>query len=180
MDGASFFQTALDSAIIEFDERLDFEVGHRLNKANIRLGVIETITAGYVTQRLSVASPHSVGFGLMCPDTRSVIQWCSVKASTIREYGLGSMQVAEEMLHNVAKRQNCEGYLVVTGHWGPPADSSMKDGKGIVHIVLNIRGHKKTKTFPVTGSLKNFPVQATQSVLLVCKEWLDRVELLKG
>lgn len=126
---------------------LEEQVVSLLQKKNFHISFAESCTGGMCSARLvSVASASAVfDAGVVTYANEAKIKYLGVNSETIERYGVVSEPVAGEMAEGVAKAQNAEVGVGVSGIAGPTGGTATKP-VGMVCFGFYVDGELTTMT----------------------------------
>lgn len=126
---------------------LEEQVVSLLQKKNFHISFAESCTGGLCSARLvSVASASAVfDAGVVTYANEAKIKYLGVKPETIESYGVVSEPVAGQMAEGVAKAQNAEVGVGVSGIAGPSGGTVTKP-VGMVCFGFYVDGELTTVT----------------------------------
>jgi nicotinamide-nucleotide amidase len=171
-EGQPFFQSVLDSSLLEFDRTLDSDVARQLIHLNVKVSVAETLTRGLLSVRLARVAEQFFDSGVICTTPQAAIRLCGVQPSTLRQHGFASIQTAQELAMGFQKRTQTNLCIALTGNWTKSPQGN-EGHRGVVNMAFLLGQREKIKTFPLQGHASTFPEHAVQSVLVTLKNWLQ-------
>ena len=128
-------------------QTLEEQVVSLLQKKNFHISFAESCTGGLCSARLvSVASASAVfDAGVVTYANEAKIKYLGVKPETIENYGVVSESVAGQMAEGVAKAQNAQVGVGVSGIAGPTGGTATKP-VGMVCFGFYVDGEVTTVT----------------------------------
>jgi len=125
----------------EGEEELFAKVGALLQEKNLKLGVAESCTGGYLASCITDVSGASRYFdrAFITYSNEAKTESLAVDPSIIEKYGAVSEQVASAMAKGVLQKSNADFALALTGVAGPTGGTKSKP-VGTVFIALASKG----------------------------------------
>lgn len=168
------FQELLDSQSIHFDSRLDMEVAKLLRESGLQLAVVESITGGMLSQRLTALAGSSVYFlgGLVTYHTKLKIKLAGVSPVTVREKTVVSEEVALEMVQGLKRMTQADICISTTGVAGPENEVFSSEMTGRIYIGFMIEKFEKVKQFYFSGNREMIRQQTVSAALAYLRQYL--------
>lgn len=155
-------ETTLEMAVIQL-----------LTDRKEKVAVAESITGGWVGQRLTSVSGSGEAFlgGFITYDLDVKEAYLGVNAKTLKEHGPVSEQTAHEMAASVREMLKATYGVSLTGNAGPTADV---DGKpvGLVYIGLAGPNGVEVREHKLRGAREDIRQRSTQLALVQLREAL--------
>ncbi len=169
---ASVFQTELDYSVLHFDRQLDQEVANLLRSGDHSLIVVESMTGGMLSERITRQTGSSEYFlgGVIAYSPLLKVQLSGVSPATLRQYGAVSQEVALEMVRGGKKWAKSTCGVSVTGFAGPSGLENSSVGLVFVGVVVN--GKEKVTRFMLSGNRQSIRSQAVQAALVLLRQLL--------
>jgi nicotinamide-nucleotide amidase len=169
------FQEALDSASLDFESKLDFEIAKLLNATGLSLAVGETLTGGMLGQRIHrlPGSPAFFRGGVICDHPIAKIQVCGVAPATIKKYGPISKEVALEIAEGLKKRFASDLSIGVSGIADTEISTGSENKIGKVYIGFVLENQTKVKEFQFTGTKETIQNRTIVAALGILRQWLE-------
>ena len=145
---------------------LEEQVFELLKRCNITLTTAESATGGMIASRLINVSGISEFFteGYVTYSDAAKVKMIGVDADIIREYGVVSREVAENMAFCAAKTANTDAALSVTGVAGPSGGTKACP-VGTVYIGCFYKGKVQVEHHIFEGDRQSVRLQATECAL---------------
>ena len=169
------FKQILDneSDIVNVDYNSDLAV--LLKSNNITIAVIESVTGGGIARKL-IEVPGSSNYflgGVIAYDSKLKIKYGLVNPKTIRENGLVSAAVTEEMANGIKKMTQADITIASNGIAGPRNENYSKIKDGTVFLSWNIHDKIiKTKRFNIEGARNEVIDKTVFTALSMCLLYL--------
>ncbi len=159
---------------IESKSKSEKRAAHLLRKKNKTISVAESCTGGLISNRLTNVPGSSSYFetGFITYSNQSKIDLLDVNASTIKEKGAVSLEVAEQMANGVRNKRNTDIGLASTGIAGPGGGTEEKP-VGTVFIGISTIQKSKVKKFDFSGNRSDVKNQTSEKALLSLIELLE-------
>lgn len=167
------FQQVLDAASVDFEKKLDNELGLLLAKSEMTLAVVEGITGGDLSRRLASLGKGWDGFlgSMICPSTRSLVNLANIDAAFLQEKGIIHQDVAIKLSRDMQKKLHADSVIAIIGRSiNDPMDYQAK--RAVIFMATCFNGDEKIKIFQVEGNDMKIKENATQTALMALKQWL--------
>lgn len=167
----SLFQNEFDSARISLDEKLNFDIATLLQKANVKVSIAESITAGHILARLS-SLPNQDNFlygGIVCSQPMSFMTLCGLTPALFAEHSTNPKYLAELMAVKLYEQTKSAVCISSTGFIEKKQQES-KSAKLFLGFLINKQ--LKIKSLEITGSRSVIYRHATQATLAFLRHLL--------
>ena len=167
----SLFQNEFDSARISLDEKLNFDIATLLQKANVKVSIAESITAGHILSRFSSLpnQSHVLYGGVVCCHPLSFMTFCGLSPALFAEHSLNHKYLAELMANKLYEQTKTMVCISTTGFIEKKQNES-KSAKLYLGFLINKQF--KIKALEVTGSQSTIYKNAAQATLAFLKHLL--------
>lgn len=155
------------------DETLEQAVIKLLVERTRNLAVAESITGGWLGQRLTTVPGSSSAFlgGVIVYDLEAKESLLGIDMDRLKQFGPVSEEVAKEMSAKVRERLNTTYGLSITGNAGPTSDSDSKP-VGQVFIGLASPTGTEVREHRLRGARDDIRQRCTQLALVQLREAL--------
>lgn len=172
------FQNLLDSSTLNFESKLDHEVARLLKDSGLTLTVVESITGGMLSQRITTLPGSSTFFlgGIIAYHNQIKVKLAGVSPVTIKTKSVVSEDVALEMVRGLKKLTQSDLCISTTGIAGPETTLYSESMTGKVYIGFIFEEIEKVKFFQFTGTRDMIRRQTTASALMYLKQYLMNKE----
>lgn len=146
-------------------------LGQSLLEKNLKLGLAESCTGGYIGHTITqvVGSTQYFMGGIVCYNEEVKTGILGVSSSTIEKHGVVSEQTAIEMARGALKVLGCDCALSVTGLLGPAMDTD-EVPLGTVWMAIVDKDNVKTKDFLFQyDRLRNKDLALQMGMLMIWK-----------
>ncbi len=132
---------------------------------NIKLGVAESCTGGYISKVITDIPGSSKFFvgGIISYSNEVKVKILGVKSKTLRAYGAVSYETAKEMVKGVRRILKTDISVAVTGIAGPTGGSIEKP-VGTVYIGIDIKGGTNVYKYHFKGVRDSVRKQSVKKV----------------
>ena len=149
----------LKDYIISYDDAtLEEILLKELQERNYTISTAESCTGGGLASKITSISGASANFmgSIVAYDNSVKINMLSVDEDTIKEYGVVSTQVVEQMAKGVAEKMKTDCAIATSGIAGPTGGSKQKP-IGTIAIGLYCKGQTRSLlvTIPATSRARN-------------------------
>ncbi len=155
------------------DETLEQAVIKLLVERTRNLAVAESITGGWLGQRLTTVPGSSSAFlgGVIVYDLEAKESLLGIDMDRLKQFGPVSEEVAKEMSAKVRERLNTTYGLSITGNAGPTSDS---DSKPVGQVFIGLAGPTGTEVreHRLRGARDDIRQRCTQLALVQLREAL--------
>jgi nicotinamide mononucleotide (NMN) deamidase PncC len=164
------FQNVLDHAMIQLDSELNTRVLALLSTYQLRISIAETISIGALTQRFAIldVDNHYIQAGFICPNAVSLIEYCQVPASLLRD--LGTSDLAKAMAQGLQKKSKSTICIATSGSL--KRDTKHDVYEAHVHFGFCIQGVTKLKSMTFTGGTQTIYAHMGQAALKTLEGFL--------
>ncbi len=169
------FQEILTNESEAIVEDYNIKLASFLKSNKLTIAVIESLTGGGIGRKL-VEIPGSSSYflgGIIAYDSKLKIKYGMVQPKTIRENGLVSAVVTEEMAAGLKKITQADITIATNGIAGPRNENYSKIKDGTVFLSWNIHDKiKKTKRFNIEGTRNEVIDKTVFTALSMCLIYL--------
>ena len=149
------------------------ELADKLSGKNLKLGVAESCTGGFLSNTITNLPGASEFFKLSVVSYSKEVKKSvlGVRSSTLKKHGMVSEETAVAMLEGVMKLGHADVALSVTGVAGP--EQMENKDVGLVFIAAAVREHVESQGFKFSGNREEIKRQASLEALRFLKRALD-------
>ena len=175
IDESLEFEKTYEEQSRSVGEDYNAELASLLRSKQLKIAVIESVTGGGIARKL-VETPGSSSYflgGTIAYDSKLKIQYGLVKPKTIRENGLISAAVTEEMAAGIKKMTQADITIASNGIAGPRNETYSKIKEGTVFLSWNFHDKIiKTKRFHIEGARNEVIDKSVLTALSLCLLYL--------
>jgi nicotinamide mononucleotide (NMN) deamidase PncC len=166
------FQDTLDNASIQLDKTIDRELSILIKKSTKTIAVVETLTNGALSYRLSkIIKDHHQWLGaVICASPIALIKMVAMTPQAV-QVPASSPEFAQSLLDCITHRLKSDIYITVTGAQGQPDQTSITQKAKIV-VAIQCDGERRIKALELEGDKSTIQLKAVQSALMILKQWL--------
>lgn len=147
-----------------------------LGLRNLKLAVAESITGGWLSERLTsvVNASRSFHGGAVVYASEQKTNLCNVPWELIQEKGAVSEEVARALAEGIRKNTECALGLALTGVAGPPVSEGPDKDKpvGLVYIALADGETTEAHELHLSGDRERIRLWSTQHGLEILRRYL--------
>lgn len=153
------------------EDTLEGVVVELLREQSKTISVVESCTGGMLSSRIVNVSGSSKVFkeGLVTYSNDAKIKYLNVKEETLKEYGVVSPEVVEEMCDNLYDQTDADITVSISGVAGPNGGSEAKP-VGLVYFGLNHKGNTKIYRKVFNGNREMVRLRATIFALNIVRK----------
>ena len=169
------FEKILEDKETSVEQDYNAELATMLRSKHLKIAVIESITGGGIARKLIEVPGSSSYFlgGIIAYHSKLKIQYGLVNPKTIRENGLVSAAVTEEMAAGIRKTTQADITIASNGIAGPRNEDYSRIKEGTVFLSWNIHDKIiKTKRFNIEGARNEVIDKSVFTALSMCLLYL--------
>ena len=169
------FEEILNEYEQNIDSDYNVSLATLLKSRQLKIAVIESVTGGGIARKLIEVPGSSSYFlgGIVAYNSKLKVQYGLVNPKTIRENGLVSAAVTEEMAWGIRKTTQADITIASNGSAGPRNENYSKIKEGTVFLSWNFHDKmKKTKRFNIEGARNEVIDKAVFTALSMCLMYL--------
>lgn len=175
IDESLSFEKILEDQETSVEQDYNAELATMLRSKQLKIAVIESITGGGIARKLIEVPGSSSYFlgGIIAYHSKLKIQYGLVNPKTIRENGLVSAAVTEEMAAGIRKMTQADITIASNGIAGPRNENYSRIKEGTVFLSWNIHDKIiKTKRFNIEGARNEVIDKSVFTALSMCLLYL--------
>lgn len=175
IDESLSFEKILEDQETSVEQDYNAELATMLRSKQLKIAVIESITGGGIARKLIEVPGSSSYFlgGIIAYHSKLKIQYGLVNPKTIRENGLVSAAVTEEMAAGIRKMTQADITIASNGIAGPRNEDYSRIKEGTVFLSWNIHDKIiKTKRFNIEGARNEVIDKSVFTALSMCLLYL--------